>query len=515
MNQENKIKTLVSALLDDNISEAQAAELDHLLQSDEQARIIYRRMMAMDLQLQENVELDTVMSDLPSPEEMPEKFRSTRFQLHIFQAAAACLAVALMISFFRSPKEVKGPGIVKTLPIASPKKVLAKIIEVSPGTQWKGRKFKKGDDLSVGNLEFESGSVVLQYKHGAEVKLEGRVHYRLKSLSLAELKYGQLAANVPEAAQGFTIDAPKATIVDLGTEFAMNVNTAGESQVFVYEGEVESSLIGEDGNSLKNIRLYAQEGVQINGELQQMSLLDNASDFIRLEEQAKVVLQVSEDYIKTVKADEPLAYWRFEEGAINEMSNDYTASFKGDLIAEEGALTFAKDSQAYLVVEQALANINEAGYSAEFWINPQEYRNQMALASLVSAEDPVKHLLYTELTGKKGALRHAPFNLRMSSRFPADKGSGTNCFSNSAFVTGEWSHYVFVKDDRSLKIYINGKLANSIKTKLGSDDQAYQFCFGRIDPERSSRYFVGQMDELAIYNYPLNAEQIAKHYQAQ
>ena len=72
-----------------------------------------------------------------------------------------------------------------------------------------------------------------------------------------------------------------------------------------------------------------------------------------------------------------------------------------------------------------------------------------------------------------------------------------------------------MKDDQSLAIYIDGELANTVKTSLGSDNQAYQLCFGRIDPERSMRYYVGQLDELAIYNYPLEADQIKGHFEAQ
>ena len=39
----------------------------------------------------------------------------------------------------------------------------------------------------------------------------------------------------------------------------MKVNRAGDTEVFVYEGEVETSLIGKDGNTFKNARLLANQ----------------------------------------------------------------------------------------------------------------------------------------------------------------------------------------------------------------------------------------------------------------
>ena len=52
------------------------------------------------------------------------------------------------------------------------------------------------------------------------------------------LKRGKLTARVTERAKGFTVETPHATLVDLGTEFAADVDRDGNGEVHVFRGEV-------------------------------------------------------------------------------------------------------------------------------------------------------------------------------------------------------------------------------------------------------------------------------------
>ncbi len=53
---------------------------------------------------------------------------------------------------------------------------------------------------------------------------------------------GRVTANVPPQAIGFRIDTPDMEVVDLGTEFALKVDSSGKSRLVVLEGEVEARL---------------------------------------------------------------------------------------------------------------------------------------------------------------------------------------------------------------------------------------------------------------------------------
>ena len=52
------------------------------------------------------------------------------------------------------------------------------------------------------------------------------------------LKRGKLTAKVAGRAKGFTVETPSATLVDLGTEFAADVDRDGNGEVHVFRGEV-------------------------------------------------------------------------------------------------------------------------------------------------------------------------------------------------------------------------------------------------------------------------------------
>ena len=110
--------------------------------------------------------------------------------------------------------------------------------KISEDIKWSKLEAKVGDPIGQRSLKIQKGSISLKYENGAEIKLVGPAEYKLNDQDSATLNYGQLAARIPEAAQGFTIDAPKALITDLGTEFALNVNKQGESKILFTKGKL-------------------------------------------------------------------------------------------------------------------------------------------------------------------------------------------------------------------------------------------------------------------------------------
>ncbi|MEZ6057883.1 MAG: FecR family protein [Planctomycetaceae bacterium] len=112
-----------------------------------------------------------------------------------------------------------------------------------------------GDRLGDEIVGLYAGSVELTFDQGAVVTVDGPVEFRPLSTGQLELRRGRLVASVPQKAMGFTVSTPTSTIVDLGTEFEVAVNDAGESDVQVLKGEVEVSAIIPDGNKFQKWRL--------------------------------------------------------------------------------------------------------------------------------------------------------------------------------------------------------------------------------------------------------------------
>jgi hypothetical protein len=103
-----------------------------------------------------------------------------------------------------------------------------------------------GTAIGPVSLRLASGTLELEFGCGASLRLRGPAEFQLLSASRGRLKFGELAANVPERAQGFIIDTPSVEVVDLGTEFGVKVDLAGIADVHVFRGLVETRMAGKD-----------------------------------------------------------------------------------------------------------------------------------------------------------------------------------------------------------------------------------------------------------------------------
>ena len=523
MKDENRVKYLISAMLDESISEDESRELDEILQESQEAREIYRRYIDMHFSLNEISEDKEVVKfteELPSPEELPEKFNSMRHRLIFFQVLAACLAIASIVSFLNTREVIKEVEVVKTVKEKIP---LATISKVSEDIKWESREKKIGETVTDEEIILDRGQLTLTYNHGAEIKIEGPAHYTLKSLELAVMKYGHLAAKVPEAAQGFTIESPKAAIVDLGTEFALNVSKEGKSRVFVYEGEVVSSLLNENGTTLVNANLYGNEGIEIDSTLETVSDLSGSEDFIRIDEKSDSDLTITNKYIEAVKAHKPYAYWRFEnseDGVVkNEMSEDFHGKLTHEARTSGNQFVVEKGHIGGFLVEQPIYGFNKKNYTIELWLKAKERGSDMSLISIMAPEvkntkDGYDHLVYTQLMSNNKRLRCKPFDFRFSHRHPATHNVGKNAFAGEEYIPGKWYHMVCVRNDTSFSLFLNGELKSTIPVELNNDDLGYLFYMGKIDPLRNMRQFIGQIDEVALYKRALSQDEILEHYNA-
>ena len=73
---------------------------------------------------------------------------------------------------------------------------------------------------------------------------------------------------------------------------------------------------------------------------------------------------------------------------------------------------------------------------------------------------------------------------------------------------------VCVRNDNSFSLYLNGELKQTVSEKSNNDDRPYLFFMGKIDPLRTMRQFIGQIDEVAIYKRALSQDEILEHFNA-
>ncbi|MAT67983.1 MAG: hypothetical protein CMJ58_00490 [Planctomycetaceae bacterium] len=87
-------------------------------------------------------------------------------------------------------------------------------------------------------LQLTAGLAELTFSSGAVVVIKGPAELELVSPMCVRAARGAVRARVGSDATGFVIQTPTADVVDLGTEFGVDVNEVGATDVVVFDGAV-------------------------------------------------------------------------------------------------------------------------------------------------------------------------------------------------------------------------------------------------------------------------------------
>jgi len=171
------------------------------------------------------------------------------------QAAGATGLAEGKVAMMPEPDRAQGPNAAASADVTAgrvsvagdlPRELLSKpapfaTLVAANGCEWTGSTLPTlaGSRLSRGSLRLKQGRAQVGFDNGAQVFLEGPAVFYLHASDRAHLESGRLMAHVPQQAIGFTIETQTADIVDLGTEFGVEVSPAGATEVQVLEGEVE------------------------------------------------------------------------------------------------------------------------------------------------------------------------------------------------------------------------------------------------------------------------------------
>lgn len=281
MQQRSELLRLLSSLCEGQLTDAEHARLATLLEADD-ARRMYLQYMDMHSGLMSRAEggrgqcipkLDAValvigqaastaaihplrdQRDADRP--IGAEKRQSAAVLWFPYAAVAALAVAatILVQLFwtRSypqretfPASNLGPAYVATL-----SQVLA--AEWDQGTEV----YRSGARVLAGEFALNRGIARLNYDGGVELIVEGPARLRLESEAAATLLSGKVVFRADDASPPFTLNTPASVLVDLGTEYAVDVGATHE-EVHVFSGEVQR-LPKEAASSLQPELLAAGE----------------------------------------------------------------------------------------------------------------------------------------------------------------------------------------------------------------------------------------------------------------
>lgn len=224
-----ELRGLLDKLLDDGpLTRVQTSRMEELLHEPEALRY-YTETMAAE------VLLGNALGELPEVTVLPVRQQFPWWA--VWLSAAACLA--FVVGRWSALPE---PG--KTTEIRHRQAVQVTGVM---GVEWEPG---AGPELVAGTavaqrLAFRSGLVELTYPDGVRVTLEGPADYSVGDGRTSTLAHGKLVSYVPPEAEGFTVTFPNGKVVDLGTEFGLDVATNGQTELGVFDGEVQLHLDGE------------------------------------------------------------------------------------------------------------------------------------------------------------------------------------------------------------------------------------------------------------------------------
>ncbi len=448
-------------------------------------------------------------------------------------AIAAVLVVAGLTLAFWPSADREAPDRTRPLPKVDVATGLAMVIKLD-GVRWEpaeGPHPADGDLLAAGRLRFRSGRATLSMLSGVVLIVEGPADLELVAIDRIFCRQGRLRTRVPEGAEGFVVSGPGSAVMDLGTEFALSVESNGKARVVVIEGEVEGAVLDAAGIPQRSQRMEQDRAFEINPRSGRIASLAETKGAVRPADLVAAPLALEAAYPAAVLASHPSSYWRFEsmaDGATpNELPGRPALRAHGpirltDAPGDNRSVVFkAGETGQYLAMDGLWGPSRYPGYAIELWFLPEAIAHATLAGLFVPSDgkhvEHVKHLLIAELTAQTRQTFHPPGSVRFLHRWPPDSVGGFNVFSREHYVPYRWHHLVAQVNGERMELFLDGAPTGSLPVDPDHSAQAGQLLLGRLTDVpihhwTRSRPFVGRIDEVALYDHPITAGEVRRHY---
>jgi hypothetical protein len=263
-------------------SETEVAQLNSDLAASKENRDLFVRLANLSGLIVEHFSLSRAHADIEvslrevsktaSPSEPISDRKSKKLILRFLGRAPGAFtrpvlwSIAVVALLFYSGFVVLSwnlrPDKLPSFAVGSPESVA--MVRNTTDVQWAKNTSSRSAEASILSgepLKINSGTMEIELQAGTKLVVEAPAEWSVDGNNSVSLRAGKLVARVPKEAIGFMVETPTAEIVDLGTEFGVEVNTAGDSEVHVFKGSVEARATGLGSRPL---RLFADESVRIN-----------------------------------------------------------------------------------------------------------------------------------------------------------------------------------------------------------------------------------------------------------
>ncbi len=311
-----EFEALLEGVCEDTLEAEGIERLNELMDSGEE----YRRRYLEYMELHAALWSGAGRLHLPLPERrLP--IRPTRFGL-IHGLAAAVLLIGFFFAYTAYNNVVRDA---QQQALAVPLRPMdngVAVLTQTAAVEWgQGSQLEIGDTIPPGVLRLKSGMAQLEFYSGATMVLEGPAELRLASTEKCFVNKGKVRVVVPDAAHGFTVISPQAELVDLGTEFAMEVTPSLETQVHVFDGKVELYPLDSKRAAGGRTELFAGDGLHFRNSGDPIAIAANEDDFVSLAAMERLVKREGrqrralwEQHTQDIRQDPRLAaFYPFEQ----------------------------------------------------------------------------------------------------------------------------------------------------------------------------------------------------------
>jgi ferric-dicitrate binding protein FerR (iron transport regulator) len=528
MNQpvdNHQFEALLSRISDTGLDEAELEELGRLIESSPQLRHLYLEYCQMHGLLRAEHGL-LASWGVPDGEPLSRAVVEPRRRLRrvlAWGAAAAALAgiVAVGLRNYSTPEPSVAveyrPPYRGTAVAQISKQLRARFVYGPQGEKSPGA----GAPMPQGTYELESGIIELELNSGVILTIEAPALFTLADDQCVRIESGRIAAHVPKQAMGFRVETASATVVDLGTDFAVEAVVGKKSEVHVFDGEVRINLHGSKATSASPLRLTSGEATRID-------FLTGMPSGIDLDDQRFLRrLEVEpHSYTRRVLELKPAAYYPMEPAG--------DGTFLKDVASESAVRSTTLSSHANIHFGHAIEPVWAPGKvglafalggpaqqtyaSAEQY--PQAPGDQLSVVAWVAARSrPRWASIAKNWAGADWGQFH--FGLyydsgELEAHIQDSSGKEITVKDSVPLPLGAWHHVAFVADGTMLRLYRNGdEVAAAPYVELRSDPRIKALAIGtklnlRGDAPDALDFNMwdGRLDELAILNHALSAEQI-------
>ncbi|TWT81507.1 FecR protein [Planctomycetes bacterium CA13] len=532
-NWETRLEELVGALRDDSLSDDQSVELQNLLKTQPGARRRFAEAMHLSAMLgdagaisgtgfQPVVGEFTGVQPVPHSKSTSNTLADTRRFRTIAMILLASSATILFAMLWARPQGVEDDFHVELFDEG------VAVVTQSYDTRWTGKtQLQVGSSVSPGKVELQSGLIQLEFYRGAVVVVEGPAELEFVNADRLICRRGRLRAHVPPQAEGFAVVSPNVELVDLGTEFGMDVADDGSASVHVFDGKVELYESGTDRSAETRQEFTETEGALVSAGGKIVASKTKLVEFVSSSELLQLASARNTARLQQWKSkrqsliDDPRVaiHYSFEKDPI---SSRLLRSHASDSLRLDGAIIGCRWTEGRWLGKNAL-EFKHPGDRVRLQI-PGEF-DSLTYSAWVRIDGLDRPFIALVLTnGYEVGEPH--WQLRDDGRLllGIQTPSGHVAYDSKPVLNikhlGRWTHLATVYDSDSARVthYINGEsvgvspiTTDNFKLRFGETEIGNWGTPAKYSPQKI-RNFNGQIDELTIFGKPLTASEIRAIY---